>query len=264
MLSIPLPTNEPPAQTPLPNPSQQLESSTTTTVAPTQQSEPPKQSNMQSMPNEPAAPKRALTDEDISALSQAIAPQRQQATVQTPLTPDQIKQQLHIYEPTAEWYAKFAEGGEQGIKAANELVAGLTRQFNRRIELELAAMREELAPGLSAAQTVSAKQAEDKFYDGNKDLNSHRDIVDMIYGAMKNKGLLNGLAPSAIQKNVADETRAWLKSKGIVSAAPNGAVPNGTRKVPASMSDGRGGGINPGGKSASPDTAAFAALKRIG
>lgn len=212
------------------------------------------------------APKRLLTDEDIAALKSAMPqPVQQQVQQQQPLTQEQIDTLLHVWKPDAKWYERVSAGGEDAVKAFAEQRDGMNRQFSRRMQLEIMQLRQELAPGMASAAAVAEQAEESKFYGANKDLDPHRDIVRFMYDNLSKAGKLQGMTPSQMYKAVADETRAYCKSKGITLAASapssGGAPRNNARKVPAQLNGtNQGGGA--GGQSA--DSPTVAALRRVG
>lgn len=275
MLSIPLPLQtESPSTEASPNQVTSLESKDSIqTPLPEQQStstsKPLERSIQEARPDgakpavEEPTPKRLLTDEDIAALKTVVQPQQQQAAPQKELTQDEIDKLLHVWKPDAKWYERLSAGGDEAMKAVNEMQQGLMAQSARRTQLELMQLRAELQPGLVSAQNVAASAEEAKFYADHKDLAPHKDVVEFIYGKLNTSGKLAGMSPSQMYKAVADETRAYAKSKGmaLVSTPASAGQKQTIRKVPAQLN---GVSQTGGGSSSSADSPAMAALRRIG
>ena len=184
---------------------------------------------------------------DPTAIARAVAEgvrqaqQSQADTGKAPLTPEQIKQQLGLYEMTAEDYKGMfgvdPQNPEQ-LATANRIFQAVAKNAVTVAALmqqnALGELKSSMDPYISVIRSQEAERQQATFYTESPDLKGYEALVHKEYENLKNSGRKFSSASEA-RKAVAEQTRATLKAIGITpqAAAQSGTTTQTTTTSPA-------------------------------
>jgi hypothetical protein len=182
-------------------------------------------------PTPVAAPVAAPAQMDPAAIARAVtegvrAAQQQQVDAGKPaLTPDQIRQQLGLYEMTADDYKGMfgvdPQSPEQ-LATANRIFQAVAKNAVTVAALmqqnAMGDLKASMDPYIGVIRAQEAERQQVTFYQESPDLKGYEALVHKEYENLKSSGRKFSSAAEA-RRAVADQTRATLKAIGITPAA---------------------------------------------
>jgi hypothetical protein len=168
------------------------------------------------------APPAAPTAEDIAkrvldGMKPAGEPTKQ-------YTPEELDKMFNVYKPNVDLIKAIREGDETAaVAAVHNMIEGVVKQVYTMIEYQnkilTADLEGKFTPALQSAQKLTAREAEEKFYNQHTDLKDYKEAVQTVFKAMKTEGA-NFKDAAEASKAIADRTRKLL---GLTAPAANGA-----------------------------------------
>lgn len=205
-----------------------------------------------------AAPQRvALDAESLAALAQVVQkPVEQPQAAEPPLTPEQIRQLLNVYEATAEDVAALGLP-ETAMPKLNAILGAIVKQAVTTASVHTEAVRRQIEQALTPLREMHReRQLENlrqEFYTVHKDLQGKDKLVDMVYARLVQSGTWQPKTKAEAFKTVADQTRQLIneylaagggqETKSLPARA--GAQP---RKMPTVLAGGQAGSAAAGAK----------------
>lgn len=200
------------------------------------------------------ASKPTFAKEDVAEILRGVLPalQAQPTTAEPSYTPEQLQTMFNVWQPDEALLVEMglpAEAAPAFVKMRDGLIKQANTYVEARLKLMEDRMEERYGGAAKTVQDQAIAQREAEFYDQNKDLVDHKDVVTLVLADLRQKGV----APKTIAegaKILADATRALLKSKGVVLPAGDGGSPQ-TENPPVKMASLSGGSTGAAGRSAS-------------
>lgn len=205
---------------------------------------------------------------DPAALSTAFAeglvkagfkPQAEPATIEKPLTPEEAKKLLNVWEPTSEWQVKY-DNLETRADAIREMRDGQIKQADTISQLRMQQMRTELmnefAPMRQAQAEQEAKQVEQRFDEQYPQLAKPelKGLIGTVIGTLKSSGVLKPRDEAHNFKAVATAVEQIIRvGTPTFKLTPKGSTPSGQtrnnanalRPTTAGAAGGGGGKVAP-------------------
>lgn len=223
-------------------------------VVETPETTPTESQQQQTQQTKPPAP--SFSREDVANLLKEVIPATQPAQVDKTYTQDELNKMFNVFA-IDEAYATGLGLAPEALPLLIQLRDGLIKQANTYVEARLGILEKALntryQPMLDFAEQQRIRASEDAFYAKHKDLADHKDVVSMVLAHLQQQGHQPKTAEEAATL-LADTTRTFLKNKGVVLAAGDGASQQ-QQTTPTKMASLSGGGQGTAGRSTSSASA---------
>lgn len=230
-------------------------------VAPTQtQNQPASSAPTPALAPTPAPQPQTQQPFDVDKLASAIGKaMRPPEPGAQPLTPEQIRQQLGIYDMSADDYEAILgvkPDSPARLAAFNKVLQAVAKQATTVASVlnqnALGDMQRKMDPYMASAKTQEAERQKNLFFTEHKDLTGYDALIEREFNALIATGYRVTNVAEA-RKAVADRTRETLKSLGVTpnptgrqvqatTQPTDGQAPRQTRQMAPTSGGGRGAG----------------------
>jgi hypothetical protein len=225
-------------------------------------------------PTPPATPNTTTSDagftpDKIRELIQTAAQAGAQVAGQRPaqpqqLSPEEIDRATNAFRPTPDHIASLLEGGENSLKAMQQIVEGAVKHATTiswlQAQMIQRQMQERLDPVMNYYSEAQTEKLRNSFYDQFPDLKQHNKLLAAVKASLDQEGAFNGRSTQEGFNLIATRAKEVLAATGAGNAnGGGGAAPAATNPPSqmASLSRGsqHGAAAAGAGGSASPGTA---------
>jgi len=168
----------------------------------------------------PPAQTSSSTEDLVKQLTAAITASQQhtQQPEQKPLSEEEKRKLLNVWEPSEQDASDLLEGGEAALAAFKRMRDGLVRQAHTMAYVQqknmIDQLRAELQPHIQRAEQAQLAQEEQQFFDQNKDLSPHKELVKAVFSSYKANNRTFKTFDEAAQ-TLASDVRSLLKNAGV-------------------------------------------------